>query len=111
LKFIKGPLLQGQPKEIPLIGDKPILFGNKEGKDVKFVLTGDRIVDRHFEICYDYNTLIIRNLNLICWESCGVYRRLFDSENYILRPGHAFRIGTLEFLVERFNTGIVSDIG
>ena len=28
-----------------------------------------------------------------------------------MRPGHAFRIGTLEFLVERYNTGIVSDIG
>lgn len=40
-----------------------------------------------------------------------MYRRLFDGENYALRPGHAFRIGTLEFLVERFNTGIVSDIG
>jgi serine/threonine protein phosphatase PrpC len=46
-----------------------------------------------------------------CWESCGVYRRLFDQESYSLRPGHAFRIGTLEFLVERYNTGIVSDIG
>jgi hypothetical protein len=26
-------------------------------------------------------------------------------------PGDAIRIGSLEFLTERFNTGIVSDIG
>lgn len=94
-----------------MVGDKPIIFGNKEGKDVKCILSGERIIERHFEILFDNNSLIMRNLNLDCWESCGVYKRLFDTENYILRPGHAFRIGTLEFLVERFNTGIVSDIG
>lgn len=109
LRFIKGPLLPGQPKEIPLVGDKPLVFGSKDSG--RFNMTGERIVEKHFEILFDNNTMIVRNLNLNCWESCGVYRRLFDQENYILRPGHAFRIGTLEFLVERFNTGIVSDIG
>jgi hypothetical protein len=53
LKFIKGPLLQGQPREIPLLGDKQLIFGSKEGKDVKLVMTGERIVDRHFEVCFD----------------------------------------------------------
>lgn len=77
----------------------------------KYLLHGERIVENHFEIVFDNNTLILRNLNMNCWESCGVYRRLFDQESYSLRPGHAFRIGTLEFLVERYNTGIVSDIG
>ncbi len=87
------------------------MFGCKESKDVKFIMTGERIVDQHFEITFDQNTLIMKTLNLNCWESCGIYKRLFEQESYILRPGHAFRIGTLEFLVERFNTGIVSDIG
>jgi hypothetical protein len=62
-------------------------------------------------ITFDKNTLVMRNLNLDAWESCGVYRRLFDEEGYVLRAGNAFRIGTLEFIVERYNTGIVSDIG
>jgi hypothetical protein len=53
----------------------------------------------------------MKNNNLDCWESCGVYKRVFNDELYCLRPGNAFRIGTLEFLVERYNTGIVSDIG
>ena len=44
-------------------------------------------------------------------ESCGVYKRLFDDEAWNLRPGNAFRIGTLEFIVERFNTSIMEDIG
>jgi hypothetical protein len=74
-------------------------------------MTGERIVDRHMEIVFDNNTLVLKTLNFNCWESCGVFKRLFELESYILRPGHAFRIGTLEFLVERFNTGIVSDIG
>jgi len=91
-----------------------LLFGAKEStsKDVqKFVINGERIVEQHFEIVFDSNTLILRNLNLNCWDTCGVYRRLFEQESYSLRPGHAFRIGTLEFVVERYNTGIVSDIG
>ncbi len=114
LRFIKGPLLHSQPKDIALNGEKPLIFGCKESqnKDVnKFLINGERIVDQHFEIVFDNNTIVLRNLNMNCWESCGVYRRLFDQESYCLRPGHAFRIGTLEFLVERFNTGIVSDIG
>lgn len=36
---------------------------------------------------------------------------LFHGELYNLQPGDAFRIGTLEFIVERFNNGIVCDIG
>jgi len=44
-------------------------------------------------------------------ESCGVYRRLDTGEEFILEPDDAFRIGTLEFQVQRFNTGVVSDIG
>ena len=75
------------------------------------MIHGERIVERHFEIEYSNNTLMIRNLNLDCWESCGLYKRVFEDELYCLRPGNAFRIGTLEFLVERYNTGIVSDIG
>jgi len=94
-----------------LTGDRKIVFGSEEGKDVTFILSGDRVVDRHFEIVFDKNTMIMRNLNLDCWQSCGLYRRLFENEAYNLRPDAAFRIGTLEFLVERFNTGIVSDIG
>ena len=88
------------------------LSSSTSGKDTqKFVMNGERIVDKHFEIVFDQNTLIMRNLDMNCWDSCGIYRRLFSTESYSLRPGDAFRIGTLEFLVERFNTGVVSDIG
>ena len=44
-------------------------------------------------------------------ESWGLYQRLKMAEQYVLRPGSAFRIGLLEFHVERFNTGIVANIG
>ena len=75
------------------------------------MIKGKRIVDSHFEIVFESNTLMLKNLNENCAESCGVYRRLFDQEICILRPNNAFRIGTLEFLFERYNTGVVSDIG
>lgn len=75
------------------------------------MLNGERVVESHMEISFDHNTLVLKNLNLNPWDSCGVYRRLFDDESYNLRPGHAFRIGQLEFVMERYNTGIVSDIG
>jgi len=51
------------------------------------------------------------NLNLNEAESCGVYKQIAPDEQTVLRPSDAFRIGRLEFVVERFNTGVVSDIG
>jgi hypothetical protein len=94
-----------------LTGDKRIVFGCGEGKDITFYMNGDRVISRHFDIDFSSNSLIMRNLNLDCAESCGIYKRVFDDELFCLRPGNAFRIGTLEFLVERYNTGVVSDIG
>ena len=94
-----------------MTGERKLIFGCEESKDMTFLIHGDRVVEWHFEITFENNSLFLRNLNLNSWESCGVYRRLFDGEAYSLRPGNAFWIGTLEFLVERYNTGIVSDIG
>jgi len=54
---------------------------------------------------------MLRNLNLDWQQSCGLYKMLFEKEHYSLQPGDAFRIGLLEFLTERYNTGIVSDVG
>lgn len=87
------------------------MFGSKEGKAMALTINGNRIIENHFEIAFENNTIMLKNLNLVCEESCGVYKRIFEDELYCLRPGNAFRIGTLEFFVERFNTGIVSDIG
>ena len=53
----------------------------------------------------------MRNLELDYEKSCGLYKMLFETEYHNLQPGDAFRIGSLEFITERFNTGIVSDIG
>lgn len=64
-----------------------------------------------FQISFKDNSLFMTNLNLNCDESIGVYKRLFADEAWNLRPGNAFRIGMLEFIVERYNTAVVSDIG
>lgn len=53
----------------------------------------------------------MRNLNMNTETSCGLYKMLFDTEQHNLQPGDAFRIGSLEFVTERYNTGIISDIG
>jgi hypothetical protein len=54
---------------------------------------------------------MLRNLNFNPNESYGLYKRLFKDEHLNLQPGSAFRIGNLEFVVERFNQGVVLDIG
>lgn len=116
LKFIAGPL----KSEILLDPDNmPIQFGkaamNAEAGQQKFFvdLQGDKICSHHFQIDYDKikGTLMLRNLNLDPEQSCGLYKMLQPQEHHNLQPGDAFRIGTLEFVVERFNTGIISDIG
>ena len=36
----------------------------------------------------------------------GVYVMLYPSEKYTLKPGDQFRLGDLEFRLERYNTGV-----
>lgn len=99
--------------------EMPIVFGaldpNQEaGQKKDFMhLCGPKIVNHHFEINYDKanGTIVLRNLNFNSEQSCGLYKMLFSSELHNLQPGDGFRIGTLEFMAERFNTAIISDIG
>lgn len=117
LRFIAGPL---EKKEIVLDPENmPIVFGTRDknpesGQLYSFYeLQGEKIAGHHFEIDFDrvLGTLKLRNLCLDTEQSCGLYKMLFDTEHHNLQPGDAFRIGSLEFLIERFNTGIISDIG
>lgn len=97
----------------------PIQFGKvamnpEAGQQQFFVeLQGEKICSNHFQIDYDKikGTLMLRNLNMDPDQSCGLYKMLQPQEHHNLQPGDAFRIGTLEFVMERFNTGIISDIG
>lgn len=43
--------------------------------------------------------------------SFGLYKKLMLKEDFILKPGSGIWVGSLEFHVERFNTGIVSEKG
>lgn len=95
-------------KVIELTGEK-LVFGSSSRADIH--LKGDKIADFHFDIKYVNDSFLLRNLNHNISESYGVYKQLFQDENYIIRPGHGIRVGDLEFHVERFNTGIVSDKG
>lgn len=93
-------------KTIKITGEKSIVFGSSSKAD--FQLEGEKIADFHFEVTKNF---LLRNLNHNISESYGLYKCLFAEENYVIRPGHGIRIGNLEFHVERFNTGIVSDKG
>ena len=112
--------LNGSKKVINLNPEKlPLVFGKGEqnpesGQRYSFVeLDGEKMAKHHFEIDFDrvLGTLKLRNLCLDPEVSCGLYKMLFSHERHSLLPGDAFRIGSLEFVIERFNTGIVSDIG
>ena len=65
----------------------------------------------HFWIFFDFETSTYLMENLSSHESAGLYKRLFPGEQYSLMPDDAFRIGTLAFEVERFNTGVYASIG
>ena len=53
----------------------------------------------------------MRNLEFNINKSWGLYKRLFQKEQFVLKPGCGLRMGLLEFHIERFNTGIVSEKG
>ena len=109
LKWIKGHESLSCAADIVLSPNKSVSFGSDASNDVR--VFGSRIPLHHFEIKYHKQALTMINLNMKEQESCGLYKKLLPEESWSLRPGDAFRIGTLEFVVERFNTGIVSDIG
>ena len=97
----------------------PLIFGQSDpnqeaGQKKDYIqLRGEKISNQHFEIDFDKirGKIMLRNLDMDINRSCGLYKMLFDNEYHNLQPGDAFRIGLLEFLVERFNTGCLSDIG
>jgi len=70
-------------------------------------------METHFEIIYSVENrcLTLQTLNGDLETSSGVYRKLEASQAHDLKPDDAFRIGSLEFHVQRFNTGVYSDIG
>ena len=115
LRFLTGDkrLIKLDPENLPIIfgsGDK----NPESGQRYTFIeLNGDKMAPHHFEIDFDrtLGTMKLRNLCLDTEASCGLYKMLLSHEQYNLLPGDAFRIGTLEFVIERFNTGIISDIG
>ena len=76
-------------------------------------MQGERVVENHMQIFFDSHScsLVFSNANLDPTESCGIYRMLEKNEDYKMNPDDAFRIGTLEFQVQRFNAGVVADIG
>lgn len=114
LKFTAGDLKQ----EFVLDPDSlPLVFGNSDapGDSAEGVvaLRGNKICNPHFEVDYDKSqgSIMLRNLNLDPEQSCGLYKRLFENESHNLQPGDFFRIGSLEFSVDRYNVGIMRDIG
>jgi hypothetical protein len=75
-------------------------------------INGEKIADLHFEVSFQLDgRLTMRNLEHNLNTSYGLYKKLFLKEEYPIRPGCGIRIGGLEFHVERFNTGIVSEKG
>lgn len=44
-------------------------------------------------------------------ETCNIFSKLLVKEKRELLPGDHFMIGNLQFEVNRFNVGLVSDIG
>ena len=49
--------------------------------------------------------------NLASQDTYGLYKKLFVNEQYSLMPDDAFKIGTLTFEVQSYNTGIFASIG
>ena len=106
ISFTKGSLKQ----TIPILGNKWIMFGKSPECDFKLV--GEKISDFHFEISFTVDgKLLLWNLDHNLNTSFGLYKKLLLKEEFYLRPGSGLRIGSLEFHVERFNTGIVSEKG
>jgi len=116
MRFIQGldKTIVLDPENMPLVFGQVDKTHQQVGQKSDLIeLKGNKICNHHFEVDYDKikGTIMLRNLNLNTEMSCGLYKMLFESEQYNLQPGDGFRIGTLEFIVERFNNGIVCDIG
>lgn len=65
--------------------------------------------ESQFEIFYDLRlgSVVMRRIH---WQ-CTIAQRLLPKENLEVLPGDFFEIGTLQFEVQRYNIGLVTDIG
>lgn len=46
-----------------------------------------------------------------CHPFASIYYKLYSNEQQLLQPGMYIKVGKLQFVVERFNMGVVSKIG
>jgi hypothetical protein len=68
----------------------------------------------NLQIYFDRGTCFIAADNyefVNSYESPSAYFNLLKDEKYLAHPGTIFKVGDSEFALERFNTGIVADIG
>ena len=111
MTFSQGPLTG---KTLKLDGQQ-FMLGSKASSKVanSLVLEGKKVASRHADIYYDFRNRCIRlrNLQLDQSKSCGVYRRMPKDDLFEMLPEDATRIGNLEFLMQRFNTGVANSIG
>ena len=119
LSFKSGPQ---QGLTVPIKSQCNIMFGCSADIDEPFQADGrtygryvhlDGLSPQAFETFYDARrvALFIRNLaHLDDIQSC-VFMRLAPKQTLTLEPDDAFRIGQLEFQVQRFNTSVAQDMG
>ena len=45
------------------------------------------------------------------YDAPSAYFKLYPDERHMIHPGDIFQMGLLQFAVERFNTGVIADVG
>ena len=78
-----------------------------------FVIESDKILETHLKLYKEGQSFFLKVFSSTdSKKRCSkVWRKLYDTESYCLTPEDIIRIGKLSLLVQRFNVGIIADIG
>mmetsp|Transcript_32746 Transcript_32746/g.24166 ORF Transcript_32746/g.24166 Transcript_32746/m.24166 type:complete len:289 (-) Transcript_32746:228-1094(-) len=100
-------------KGLDLVQD-PAYVRNPDAKLVLDPIEGFSNLNVH--IVPEEGTLFMRSepvkaLDADPLEQASVFYQLYKDEELVLQPGTVLQIGLLTFVVERFNTGVISEIG
>ena len=78
-----------------------------------FVATGDCILEIHLKIYKENNDYVVEVMqdSESKKKVARVWRLLHQNEQYILFPEDVIKTGKISLMVQRFNVGIIADIG
>ena len=99
---------------VKLDEDKDVTISTDKNKEATVKIHDESLDGLSLKVIFKFGSFFLTGdtHNFVdAYDSPSAFYRLYRDESYHLQPGDIMKTGLLTFAAERFNTGIVADVG